>query len=438
MRESPETHLIEHFFRHEYGKLVSVLSGVFGLNCLDQIEDMVQAALLEALQSWRIHGVPDEPARWVYRVAKNRMLDQLRHRDVARRAQPTIEARQRWIEREQVRRQESVDDLFIDSHLDDSQLAMMFACCHPTLSLEDAIALTLRSLCGFSNSEIARAFLLSEAAIRKRIYRAKQRLIQSDVQLEVPSLSEMNDRLPVVHQVLYLLFNEGYCSGADENTIRHDLCSEACRLCNLLCNHSACGAESTMALMALMLFHAARLDGRLDANGSLLLLEDQDRSRWDQDLITKANEFLRKSKSESQITRFHLEAAIAMLHSTSSDFASTPWTIILQMYDTLLRIHPSPVYSLNRAIVLSQIEGPRAGIDALQAVRNHPQMQAYYLVDATLGQFYAQIGATEEAISHWERAKRIGASRAERELLDRKLGRIRSQPNAFRLTSDES
>jgi RNA polymerase sigma-70 factor (ECF subfamily) len=406
--------LVEHFFRHEAGRLVSVLTRIFGWRNFDLVEDMVQATLLEALESWQVRGVPDNPSGWVHRVAKNRILDALRRNQIGQRVLGEWAATR-------PSQEEQLDEQFLDSEIEDSQLRMMFACCHPRLARENQLALTLKALCGFGNSEIARALLVSEEAVKKRLQRATRELTDHQVELDAPPAGELAERLDSVHQVLYLLFNEGYSATEGDQAIRTDLCEEAARLCHLLCSHRRFRTPATHALMALMLFHAARLESRLDPHGSLLLMEEQDRSKWDQRLIRRAQEFLDQSAEGTAISAYHLEAAIAYHHCTAKSYAETDWPAILRLYDALLSLHRSPVYVLNRAIVVAQIDGPRAGIQALVESGQDPALRHYHLFDATLGEFYRRAGDLAQARRHLEAARRKTNSPFERELIDRRL-----------------
>src|SRR5262249_34318888 len=306
--------------------------------------------------------------------AKNKVLDALRRNAIGRRAIGEWAA-------SRPRYEQNIDDLFLDAEIEDSQLRMIFACCHPQLARENQLALTLKTLGGFGNSEIARALLVTEESIKKRLQRATPDLVEHQVTLDPPDASHLVERLDVVHQVLYLLFNEGYSSSKGDPPIRGDLCEEAARLCYLLCSHSRCNTPTTHALMALMLFHAARLEARLDHNGTILLIEDQDRSKWDHRLIHRAKQFLDRSSEGTTVSPFHLEAGIALCHCVSKSFAETDWRAILTLYNALLAIHRSPVYLLNRAIVVAQLDGPLAGIRALDEVRGDPSLRHYHLVD---------------------------------------------------------
>jgi RNA polymerase sigma factor (sigma-70 family) len=412
----PVAPLVEHFFRHESGRLVSVLTGIFGWRNFDLVEEMVQSTLVDALHSWRIRGIPNNPSGWIHRVAKNKVLDALRRQETAQRAG------KEWA----VRRPDApptIDELFLDSQIEDSQLRMMFACCHPRLARENQLALTLKALGGFGASEIARALLVAEETVKKRLQRATRDLVDNDVSLDVPPADELMARLTAVHQVLYLIFNEGYCATGGGSAIRVHLCEEAARLCYLLCAHPHCGTPSTHALMALMLFHAARLDGRLDPHGSVLLLEDQDRSRWDFELIQQARAWLDRSAQGTAISSYHLEAGIAMHHCLAPTYAATDWGAILRLYDALLTMHRSPVYLLNRAIVIAQIDGPEAGIEAIQGSGFASSLSHYHLLDVTLGDLYLRAGSFKQARKHLEAAKCKTESQFDRELIDRRLAK---------------
>jgi RNA polymerase sigma-70 factor (ECF subfamily) len=406
--------LVEHFFRHEAGRLVAVLTRLFGFRHFDLVEEMVQATLLTALQSWRVHGIPPNPSGWLHRVARNRVLDSLRRFEIGQRAT------QEWASTQSPARC-AIDDLFIDTEIEDSQLRLIFACCYPALAFEDQVALTLKSLCGLSNSEIARALLVHEETVKKRLQRARQRLIDENATLDPPSAQELAGRLESVYQVLYLLFNEGYSASTGESGIRADLCEEAARLCFLLCNHRHCSQPSTFALMALMLFHAARLPARLDDKGSILLMGEQDRSKWDRRLIRRAKEFLDQSAQGPLVSKYHLEAGIALCHCVAPDLGATNWSEIRRLYDALIQLYPSPVYLLNRAIVIAQLEGPHAGIDSLLQSKSDAALRHYYLYDATLGELHRRAGDDSRARQYFESAKRKTSVRSDHEILDRRL-----------------
>jgi RNA polymerase sigma factor (sigma-70 family) len=413
-RPEPVAPLVEHFFRHEAGRLVAVLTRFFGWRNFDLVEEMVQATLLDALQSWRVRGVPDNPSGWIHRVARNKILDELRRSEIGRRVT------REWAATRPTPA-DGVDELFLDTEIEDSQLRMIFACCHPLLARENQLALTLKTLCGFGNSEIARALLVSEETVKKRLQRATRDLVDHQVSLDPPDVGQLLGRLDVVHQVLYLIFNEGYSSSGGETAIRSDLCEEAARLCHLLCSHRQFSTPTTRALMALMLFHAARLAARLDDRGLVLLMEDQDRAKWDRRLIRRAQEFLDQAAEGTVVSSFHLEAGIAYHHCTARTYAETEWPAILRLYDALLTIHRSPVYLLNRAVVVAEIEGPRAGIRALEEAAADPALRHYHLFDAAFGEFYRRAGDLDRARQHLQTAKNKTTSAFDREIIDRRL-----------------
>jgi RNA polymerase sigma factor (sigma-70 family) len=410
----PVAPLVEHFFRREAGRLVSILTRFFGWRNFDLVEEMVQATLVDALQSWRTRGIPENPSAWVHRVARNKVLDSLRRTEIQRRV--TLE----WAANRPASR-DGIDDLFLDTSIEDSQLRMIFACCHPSLSRENQIAITLKSLCGFGVSEIARALLVPEETVKKRLQRATLDLVDHRVRLEPPERSRLIERIEVVHQVLYLIFNEGYSCSKGESAIRADLCEDAARLCYMLCSHPDFSTPTTLALMALFLFHAARLDARIDDRGFILLMKDQDRSKWDQRLIRRAQEFLDDSAEGTTISPYHLEAGIALHHSTAESYDQTNWPAILFLYDKLIAIHPSPVYVLNRAIVVAEIDGPLAGIRALDEAGGDKSLKNYHLFDATLGEFYRRAGDYERARHFYQAAREKTRSPHDRALIDSRL-----------------
>src|SRR5262245_49886897 len=408
--------LVDHFFRHQSGKLVAVLTRFFGLHNLELVEDVVQAALVQALEAWKIHGVPQDPAAWMYRVARNKALDIVRRRQVSDRLNPE------WTRL--ICGDEGSDPLsrfFLSHEIADSQLRMIFTCCHPQLPEESQIALTLKTLCGFSTHEIARALLTTEANVKKRIARAKRKFVDEEIAFEVPAGYALKPRLGSVHTVLYLLFNEGYSSSQPYELIRRDLCEEAIRLCLLLFDHPASTNPETAALLALMLLHASRFDARLDESGNILLLEEQDRGRWNQHLIERGIYYLNESASGDRISRYHLEAAIAAHHSIAPGFAETDWAAILLLYDDLTQTHPSPIHELNRAIAVAQVHGPDAGIAAIEQIQELENLQDYHLLHATFGEFHRRAGRAEEARRCFRRAMECTVSVSEKRLLQRKL-----------------
>lgn len=278
--------LVDHLFRHESGKMVAVLTRIFGMHNLEMIEDVVQEAFLRATQSWTFNEVPENPSAWLMQVARNRAID------IVRRQQNFINYSKEVAGQLLEETENTVGQFFSESEIADSQLRMIFACCHPSLKEEDQLALTLKTVSGFGVAEIAHALIAHEATIQKRLYRAKQFLKESDIALEIPSGRALSARLDIVYTVLYLLFNEGYNSLKTNELIRRDLCAEAMRLCLLLAEHKIGNRPSTFALLSLMCFHASRFESRMDENNSIILLQHQDRSKWDKDLANRGYFFL--------------------------------------------------------------------------------------------------------------------------------------------------
>ncbi len=404
--------LVEHFFRHESANLKAVLTRAFGVQHLDLVEDKVQDAMIEAMHAWR-HGVPENPAGWIHRVARNRILDVLRRARIHERAVTSLghsEAKtvfmvERWLEKDR---------------LPDSLLRMMFVCCHPALDRRSQIAMTLKILCGFSVAEIAHGLLMSKEATKKRVQRAKKALADLAVRLELPAAADLHDRLAAVHDVLYLLFNEGYSASHGSEPLHEDICEEAARLCHLLCEHDELGTIDSRALLALMLFHAARLEARIDSEGAVVLLEDQNRLQWNPSLIGIADYWLEASKTATP-SRYHYEAAIAQLHCRAPSVKATRWDEVVKLYDRLIAIRPSPIYVLNRAIARGQSGDPSTGLAELDSIRNRSEMRHYYLLDCAEARLYELLGERHQARLAYERA--LGADLAEHEkrLLSKKL-----------------
>jgi RNA polymerase sigma-70 factor, ECF subfamily len=390
--------LIDHLFRHQAGRIVSTLTRIFGPRHLQLAEDVVQEALVKALQLWPHRGVPANPAAWLIEVARNRALDALRREtslaaksgELARLAQGTSAAAC-----------EAMDD----------QLAMIFLCCHPDVPREGRVALTLKTVCGFSTGEIARAFLIQETTAAQRIVRAK-RLVR-DLRFELPESGELAARRESVLEVIYLLFNEGYTRNAG------DLAEEAIRLARLVADHDTARAPEADALLALCLLQSARSPARLNAQGDLFLLADQDRGLWDRGRISEGLLRMDRSATGDRMSRYHVEAGIAAAHATAPDFAATDWPFIVHLYDQLYAINPSPVVALNRAVAISRWRGPAAGLEALAAIEHHASLANYHLLPATQGRLHEELGDAPRAANFYQRALECPCGPAERRFLER-------------------
>ena len=310
-----------------------------------------------------------------------------------------------------------LDDLFLDSEIADSQLRMIFACCHPSLARENQIALTLKTLCGFNNAEIGRGLLVPEETAKKRVQRARRQLIDQQVALDVPAADALAARLDAVHQCLYLLFNEGYKASSGDRLIREELCHEAIRLTRLLAAHPATALPATKALLALMCLNAARLKARISVDGEIVRLHHQDRSQWDAKLIQDGILALGAASSGDTIIPYHLEAGIAACHCLAPDEASTDWSRILSFYDQLLLLKPTPVVAMNRSVALARVHGPAEGLKALESIPNRHSLEAQHLYHAIRASFIAKLGHPLEARAAWQRAADLAPCEAEREFL---------------------
>jgi len=409
--------LTEHLFRHEAGRLVSMLTGIFGIERLQLAEDVVQEAMVRALQTWPYDGVPRNPAAWLMQTAKHLALDVVRRERRFHEKEPDV-----IVAMEQRLADPGASAApFFDDEIADDRLRLIFACCHPVLTPEAQTALALKTLCGFSPGEIAAAFLSTEAAVAKRLTRAKQTLQEQRVAFEIPTGGELAARLDGVRQVLYLLFNEGYKASAGDSLVRGELCREAIRLTALLAAHPVANESTTHALLALMLLSTARLPARTDDSGHLLRLAEQDRSAWDLRLIAFGLHHLQLSATGDALSEYHLQAGIAACHCTAPNYVSTDWPTILAHYDQWLRLTDSPVVALNRAVALAHVAGPDAGIRAVEAIRHRPPLDTYYLTFAVLGEFEAQCGRLPAATAHFQRARQLAELPSERDFLAKKL-----------------
>jgi len=408
--------LDDSFFRRESARLVAALARAFGIHHLALIEDAVQETLARAYESWSFSGVPAHHSALLMTSARNRLLDAFRHERTVRTLAPELQHRAIEAAEPEV----SGEELFLPAALRDDELRMMFSCCHPRLPEDVQVALILSLLCGFGVGEIAGAFLLTEAAVAKRLSRGKTALSGSRRLFELEA-RDFGARLEVVHRALYLLFSEGYHGAGERGVIRSELCTEALRLVRLLVERVSNATPATHALAALMCLHAARLPGRRDGGGELLDLFSQDRSSWDPVLIDEGLFHLERSARGATVTRYHLEAAIAGHHALASSAGQTRWTEILYLYDELLRLEPSPVVALNRAVALAQVQGPQAGLEALRAIPDADRLSSYPFYPAALGEMELRLGHLETAAAHFTRARELARNADERSFLIRRI-----------------
>jgi RNA polymerase sigma-70 factor, ECF subfamily len=414
VRESqPETRLlVDHLFRSRAGQMVAWLTRIFGPAHIDLAEEVVQDALVKALQQWPYSGVPDNPSAWLVAVARNRALDVLRrHTAFAARAEAVAA---------EITRSAARPDL--DRHaVEDDELRLVFMCCHPSLSPDARVALSLKTVGGFSVHEIARAFLVSSSAIAQRLVRAKRQVRDLDLTLDLPHASALGPRLASVLEVIYLMFNEGYAAHVGEALIRGDLCREALRLGRLVAGAPQTTAPEAHALAALMAFQAARLPARVGDDGEMVLLEDQDRNRWDAGLMALGFAHFERSAEGPRMTTYHAQAAIASVHARSTSAQGTDWALILELYDDLLWLAPSPVTALNRAVALSRVHGPLAALTDIAPLEQEPLLADYYLLPAVKARLLSELGDHAGAARCYQAALERPCNEPERRFLTRRL-----------------
>ncbi len=406
-----KTELIPHLFRTEYRKIVSVLCRLFGIEHIEIAEDIVSDTFLLASELWGLKGLPENPTAWLYTVSKNKTKDYLKRNTLlAKKDSKGIQDLTETSEEIEI-------DLSV-KNMNESQLAMMYAICHPCISPEAQIGLSLNLLCGFGIEEIADAFLTNKEVIYKRLNRAKEKLRQEKVQIEQPTLAEINSRLVTVLTTLYLLFNEGYYSASQSVTLRKDFCIEAMRLTLLLIDNDNTNLPDVNALLSLMCFHSSRFEARTDKNGEIILYEDQDTNLWNKELIDKGAYYLNRASVGNKLSKYHLEAAIAYWHTHKAD---TPekWENILQLYNRLLQVEYSPIAALNRTFALAKANGKEEAIieaEKLGLTGNH-------LYHSLLGHLYSDVNITK-ALEHFHTSLEIAKSKADKATISRNINRL--------------
>ena len=406
---------IDHLFRHESGKMISVLSGLLGLQNMETAQDIVQDTLLQAMNTWSYNGIPDNPSAWLYRVARNKAIDFLRRQKKFKEIRPQYSS---LLESEWTLTT-TVHQFFMENEMQDSQLRMMFACCHPAIAVESQIALTLKTLCGLSVAEIAKAFLTTDETIAKRIYRAREKIKSEQIELETPAGNDLQIRLDAVLKSLYLLFNEGYNSSQPDYLIREDLCEESMRLCHILTQHPLTRFPGTNALFSLFCFQASRLQTRLDDKGHIIILKYQDRNKWNQSLIQKGFDHLEMAAEPFEVSSYHLEAAIASTHAAAPSFEQTDWNSIYHLYEILYQLQPNPVVAMNKAIASSYAISKQ---HALRELREINGLEKHHLYFAALGELYLDMAEYIKAKESFEKALLLTTSVSEKQLLTEKIG----------------
>lgn len=404
--------LIPHLFRTEYSKITAVLCKLFGLEYIQDAEDIAGDTFLAALETWSYKGVPENPTAWLYAVAKNKARNRLKHDRIFA---DKVAGEMIYSSGDSY---EGPDIDLSEKNIMDSQLRMMFAVCHPSISAESQIGLALRVLCGFGVEEIAAAFLTNKETINKRLFRAKEKLRKENAKIELPVESEINKRLETVLTAIYLLFNEGYYSESRAEILREDLCAEAMRLTRLLMENKRTNRPQVNALFALMCFHSSRFKARKNENGDLVLYQDQNEELWDKELISKGIYFLHLASQGSDVSKYHLEAAIAYWHTIKAD-TNEKWTKILTLYDQLLSIEYSPIGALNRTYALARTKGAAEAVveaEKLNLTNNH-----FYFV--LLGELYKDVDP-EKARQNLEKAISLAKTSTDKRTIQMKLDEL--------------
>jgi len=403
-------------FRREAARLLATLTRAFGIDNLALAEDVVQETLAGAFEAWSYKGIPAHYSALLTTAAKNRALDVFRRERTARKFAPEV---RRFVESEWTLRPE-LEARFLPDALKDDELRMMFTCCYPRLHEDVQVALVLHLLCALGVDEIASAFLVSPAAIEKRLSRGKKTLAESKRLFELTA-EDFAPRLSAVHRALYLLFSEGYHGASSEAVVRIDLCREAMRLVRLLVDHAPAATPGTYALAALMSLNAARLPGRIDDDGNLRPLFTQDRSRWDEELVAEGMMLLGQSAAGDHLTEYHIEAGLAAQHASAGSATETNWGEIVRLYDVLMKIRPSPVVALNRAMAIAESEGPERGLAAITTIEDIERLAGYPFYPAAVAELELRLDRPLVARKYFEVARALARNDVERRFLERRL-----------------
>jgi len=408
--------LVENVFRYEYGKILAILINRFGPAHLEKIEDAVQDALLKAMQIWGYKKVPDNPTAWLLKVARNGLIDAFR------RDQKMVLG-----DKDLVRDIEShPKELSLENSISDSQLKMIFACCHPALSVEYQIILSLKLIGGFGNKEIAKVLLKKEETVAKSFTRAKRKLKEEITTLDIPLEIGLHSRLFVVIRVIYLLFSEGYAPSTGAMVIKKDVCFEAIRLAMLLLENKYCRHADLNALIALMCFHVARFDARMDEKLELVDLEHQDRLKYNQELIKIGISHLEKAGDSDQLSNYHLEAAVSYYHCIAKTFEETDWSRILYLYDLQLKRQYSPIVQLNRIVPYYKVHGVAGALIELDQIARSPHFIDSYLYHAIRATLLSESGQYQEAITAFATAIDYNNNVLEKKHLTKKMNALKN------------
>ena len=414
---------LEHIFREESGRILATLIGLLG--SFDLAEEAMQEAFTVALEEWPKRGIPENPRTWLVSTARHKAIDSLRR---ATNFESKREELQKIAELEQrfAADDAEMSDAHNDNRFPDDRLRLIFTCCHPALALEAQVALTLRTLCGLTTEEIARAFLVPAPTMAQRVVRAKQKIRDARIPYRVPPESELSVRVEAVLVVVYLVFNEGYTSTSGEALIRQELCAEAIRLGRIVC-HLLPHQTDARALLALMLLQDSRRLARVDKSGEPILLEDQDRNLWDGDQIAEGLKLVESALREGPAGPYAFQAAIAAVHARAENAKSTDWQQIVSLYELLLRAQPSPVIELNHAAAVAMAQGASAGLDLVEKIESRPELREYYLLPAARADLLRRLERWPEAADSYRRALSLAPNDSARKFLTRRLAEAQSK-----------
>jgi RNA polymerase sigma-70 factor, ECF subfamily len=408
--------IIETLYRSESGRVLATLVRLLG--DLDLAEESMHEAFAAALESWALAGIPEKPRPWLISTARFKAIDTLRRRARFDGAQKDLELH---LEARVNDAPEEADEI------EDDRLRLIFTCCHPALAPEGQVALTLREICGLTTEELAKAFLVTPATLAQRIVRAKAKIRETPIPYEVPTPQELPERMDAVLQVIYLVFNEGYSASAGTGVTRAELTGEAIRLGRLLTGlHPSPEPEpEVMGLLALMLLQESRRAARTSSTGELILLENQDRSLWNRQQIAEGVALVEKALKSRHFGSYTLQAAIAAVHAEAESTAATDWRQIVAIYDHLVRIQPSPVVQLNRAVAIAMRDGPEAGLKHIDAVLADGELAHYYLAHSARAEMYRRLGRTDEARTSYEKALELTQQEPERQFLRERIRQLK-------------
>lgn len=409
-----EPKIVDHLFRHQYGKMIAVLTNFFGLSHLETIEDAVQDTFVKATLQWRTQ-LPDNPEGWLMKAAKNRTIDLLRKIRAENDRFTKVTTGSASIR---------LNELFLGHEIEDSQLRMIFVACHPALSPQEQVAFALKTISGFSMKEIAAALLLREGTIKKRLNRARKKISERNIQFNFPSSQEVHSRMAGVLRVIYLIFNEGFHSTKKEKLTDRELCGEALRLCRLLLKKESFRSGSLYALFALLCFHSARLESKTNEDNEVIDLEHQDRSSWYRPLIMLGNDAMTRAIEFPDLSTYHYEAAIAAEHLKAPRFEDTNWPKILDLYEKLHAFHPADSNLLNMAIILLQLDRLEEALHLLDSIKEGKLEQRAYLLYGCFSDYYRKKGDKKNALACMERAIALSTNNQEKRYLNKKKERL--------------